>query len=87
METRTSKQLVQQLLEEEALAIGGLLAVHEVDDEFVWQLFQSLDSIGEKYLAIPGADALNGLSKSFDTPRKAQPHPAVAEFLARIRRA
>ena len=87
MATRTSKQLVQQLLEEEALAVGGLLAVHDVDDEFVWQLFQALDSIGEKYLAEVSGGVSNDLTPTPGGARKTQPHPAVAEFLARIRRA
>ena len=35
--------LINELFEEEALVIGGLVAVHEMDDDLVWRLIQDFD--------------------------------------------
>ena len=37
--------LINELFEEEALVIGGLVAVHEMDDDLVWRLIQNFDVI------------------------------------------
>ena len=45
------RDLIDDLFEEEALVLGGLVAIHEVDDDLVWQLARSLDAIRRKALA------------------------------------
>ena len=37
--------LINELFEEEALVIGGLVAVHEMDDDLVWRLIQNFNVI------------------------------------------
>ncbi len=81
-----TRKLVLDLLEEQALVIGGLIAVHDVEDEFVWRLFRSLDVIRRKALR-----RLNRPHRGRQAGRQAdraprQPHPAAEEFLARLRR-
>ena len=81
-----AKALINDLFEEEALVIGGLVAVHEVDDDLVWRLVKSLDVIRAKTLrrlADRGPSDDDG-----PPPRRpdAKPHPAIEEFLLSIRR-
>jgi hypothetical protein len=87
MSRSEARKLVHELLEEEALVIGGLVALHGVEDEFVWQLFRGLDEIRGRYLArLTGEDSVD---EEPVTPshRRSRPHPAIEEFLARLRRA
>jgi hypothetical protein len=86
MSEQDTRKLILDLLEEEALVIGGLIAVHDVEDEFVWRLFRSLDVIRRKALRRlnrPHRRRPAGRETEGD-PR--QPHPAAEEFLARLRR-
>jgi len=72
----TAKEIIRDLFEEEALVIGGLLVVHEVDDDFVWRLIRSLDAIRLKSLSrLETAEPDLGVD----------PHPAIEEFLRRLR--
>jgi hypothetical protein len=87
MITKTeTRELITDLFEEEALVIGGLVAVHEVEDDLVWRLLKSLDAIRLKTLCrIEEKDPGDGDK----TPRKRhnlKPHPAVEEFLLGLRR-
>ena len=43
-------KLILDLLEETALVIGGLVAVHHVEDDFIWRLARSLDVIRRRFL-------------------------------------
>ena len=45
-----ARDLIDGVFEEEALAIGGLVAIHEVPDDLVWRLVKSLDTIRERVL-------------------------------------
>ncbi len=44
------RELITDLFEEEALVIGGLVAVHKMDDDLVWRLVKNLDVIRGKIL-------------------------------------
>ena len=44
------KDLILELFEEEALVLGGLVAVHKVDDDVIWRLVKNLDAIRRKAL-------------------------------------
>ena len=81
-----AKALIKELFEEEALVIGGLAAVHDVDDDLVWRLMKNLDVIRAKAMRrlddrdpeIPeGGPAIRA---------KLKPHPAIEDFLLNLRR-
>ncbi len=81
-----AKKLIHDLFEEEALVVGGLVAVHDVEDDFVWRLMQSLDSIRSRALQrieTPGTESIG--SDSLGNTRL-RSHPAVEEFLITLRR-
>jgi len=79
-----ARQLVDDLFEEEALVLGGIAAVHRVDDEIVWRLVKNLDAIRRKTLRrIEGRSAADaGPSGCCDL----RPHPAIEDFLIKLRR-
>ena len=86
MMTRTeAKQLIDDLFEEEALVLGGLVAVHRLDDEIIWRLVKNLDAIRGKTLRrIEGRGPDDpGSSGCCDL----RPHPAIEDFLIKLRRA
>ena len=70
-----AQELIDQVFQEEVLALGGMVALHEVADDLVWKLVQNMDVIRGRVLRQlkdrepPGA-------------RASQPHPAIEEFLA-----
>ena len=80
------KKLINDLFEEEALVLGGLVALHDIEDELVWRLARNLDLIRCK--------ALNRLDRSgdIDNPEPSderpnlKPHPAIEHLLINIRR-
>ena len=80
------KELINALFEEEALVIGGLVAVEKVEDDVIWKLIKSLDSIRRKYLRRldekgPDDDGGDQLRRP-----NLKPHPAIEDFLLAIRR-
>lgn len=77
------EDLICVLFEEEALVIGGMIAMHKMEDSMVWRLMRNLDEIRRK--------TMRRLEDRF--PEKAETserpdmrlHPAVEEFLLRVR--
>jgi len=86
MSPKRTRQLINDIFEEEALAIGGLLALQTIEDDLVWCLVRNLDSIRRRALkrvdAVQVDDGEN--SKRFGVDAK--PHPAIQDFLLAIRR-
>lgn len=81
------RQLINDLFEEEALVIGGLVAVHQVDDDLVWRLVKNLDVIRGKTLRRIDAREGDGEESGGLTARpNLKPHPAIEDFLLNIRR-
>ena len=79
-----AKKLINDIFEEEALVIGGLVAVHNVDDGLVWRLVKNLDVIRGKTLRrIDTQDVSDTVSAK--RPHL-KPHPAIEDFLLNIRR-
>ena len=80
-----AKRIIQEFFEEQVLVIGGLLPFHEVDDEFVWKLLKGLDVVRNSAIRqlsgsppVPSyGDRLKKLSLA--------PHPAVEDFLGKVR--
>jgi hypothetical protein len=82
-----AKQLINDLFEEEALVLGGLVAVHQVDDDLVWRLVKNLDVIRGKALRrLDARDTQNAHGGVAARP-DLKPHPAIEDFLFSIRRA
>ena len=76
-----ARELINDLFEEEALALGGLVAVHEIEDDLVWRLVRNLDVIRVRVLKrIDGDEEKPSTNESI--PR---PHPAIEDFLASVR--
>jgi hypothetical protein len=81
-----TKELIADLLEEETLLIGGLLAVHEVEDEFIWTLFRNLDVVRGKFIRRIEARRPFESELSQGQEDSLKPHPAIEEFLLKLRR-
>jgi hypothetical protein len=80
------RELIDDLFEEEALVIGGLVAVHQVDDDLVWRLVKNLDVIRGKLLRRIDAKQRDGGSSGPTVCPSLKPHPAIEDFLLGIRR-
>ncbi|MBK8164636.1 MAG: hypothetical protein IPK64_01605 [bacterium] len=82
-----ARDLINDLFEEEALIIGGLVAVHVVDDDLVWRLVKSLDVIRGKILRrIEDEESEREITHQCQADN-GKPHPAIEEFLLSVRRA
>jgi hypothetical protein len=86
MSKAETKNLILDLLEEEALVIGGLVAVHKIEDEVVWRLVKNLDVIHRKVLR--RLDYKDPGQEGEGPPRRPnlKPHPAIEDFLLSLRR-
>ena len=84
--TADATALINDLFEEEALVIGGLVAVHEMDDDLVWRLVKHFDVIRGQVLRRledqASADGKTPLRRITSTP-----HPAIEDFLLSLSRA
>ena len=70
-------KLLDEVFEEEVLALGGLIAVHPVDDDIVWRLVKTLGAIRCK--------ALRRLEEKPATEVSLKPHPAIQDFLLTLK--
>jgi len=82
-----ARELVDDLFEEEALLVGGLAAVRGMDDDLVWRLMRSLDAIRRKVLRRLGDTGPDDGGGMPSEQSNLKPHPAVEEFLIKMRRA
>lgn len=80
-----AKEIIKDLFEEEALAIGGIVAMHSIRDEVVWRLMRSLDDIRGKILR--RLENSQGEEEREAERPNLNPHPAIEEFLLNLRRA
>lgn len=82
-----AKEMVLELFEEEALVIGGLAAVHNLEDDLVWRLMKNMDVILAKTIKRLEAEDTPERTRG-EAPRpNTRPHPAIEEFLLKLRRA
>jgi hypothetical protein len=81
-----ARDLINGLFEEEALVIGGLVAVHKMDDDLVWRLIKNLDVIRMKALRRLDADASADEAEPARRRSHLKPHPAIEDFLLSLRR-
>jgi hypothetical protein len=80
------RDLINDLFEEEALVIGGLVAVHEMDDDLVWRLVKNLDVIRGKVLRRLDDKAPGDGDGASPRRPNLKPHPAIEDFLLSLRR-
>ena len=81
------RELITDLFEEEALLIGGLVAVHKVDDDLVWRLVKNLDVIRGKILRRLEDKELPDDATVPPHQSHLKPHPAIEDFLLSLRKA
>lgn len=82
-----AKALIRELFEEEALVIGGLVAVHDVEDDLVWRLMKNLDVIRAKAMRRIAAQEPEPAVRKLASRPNLTPHPAIEDFLLNLRRA
>lgn len=82
-----ARELITDLFEEEALVIGGLVAVHKMDDDLVWRLVKNLDVIRGKILRRLEDKALPDDATTAPRRPHLKPHPAIEDFLLSLRKA
>ncbi len=80
------KDLILDLFEEEALVIGGLVAVHKVEDDVIWRLVKNIDVIRRKVLRRLEDKAPEEGDGSPPKRPNLKPHPAIEDFLLSLRR-
>ena len=81
-----AKELINDLFEEEALVLGGLAAVHKIEDDVIWRLVKSLDAIRRKYLRRLGDEDPDDEGGGPANRPHLKPHPAIEDFLLTLRR-
>jgi len=83
MDRQALRELVTEIFEEEALLLGGIVAVHSVDDEVVWRLVRGLDRLRHRVLQrVDRAEVAPA-----NRPRRGngtEPHPAIERFIRAI---
>ncbi len=76
---------IDKAFEEMALVLGGIFAVHTVQDEAVWQIMKHIDIIHESLIAkIEGMGS--GDMDQATTRHTNEPHPAVEALLLKLRK-
>ncbi len=80
------KDLILDLFEEEGLVLGGLVAVHKIEDDVVWRLVKNLDVIRRKVLRRLEDKAPDDEGGGPPKRPNLKPHPAIEDFLLSLRR-
>ena len=81
-----AREMILNLFEEEALIIGGLVAIHELEDDFVWRIMKNLDVIlGKTIRRLDDRDSIEDPKVKPGHPNP-KPHPAIEDFLLKLRR-
>ena len=81
-----ARAVIDDLFEEEALIIGGLVALHSIEDEVIWRLIRSLGAIRRKALRRLADEDPTDDDTSEPSEANHRPHPAIQEFLLKLRR-
>ena len=80
LSTQDARDLIVELLEEQALLIGGIVSTHDVDDRVVGHLMRGLGDIRRRVLArIEEAESPPPLKTL--PPHGTTPHSAIELFL------
>ena len=82
-----AREMITEVFKETALVLGGLIAIHGVEDDLVWRFVKSLDAVHSKAIRrIDQRDAASGVA-STESECRLRPHPAIEDFLLTLRRA
>jgi len=81
-----AKDLINDVFEEEALVLGGLVALHDIEDDLVWRLVRNLDAIRGRVLRSLKDSEFPDADEPGPGRPDLRPHPAIEEFLLKIRR-
>jgi hypothetical protein len=85
LSTTEARELIDDLFEEEALALGGLVVLHEVDDQLVWRLVRNMDAVRGKALRRLEEKEPRDRDRGSLAEPLPRPHPAIEEFLRKLR--
>ena len=86
MSRAEARGLIAEVFEEAALILGGLVAVHRVDDDFVWRFVRRFDAVRSKaFRRVDEWDRATDADAA-DAESRLRPHPAIEEFLLKLRR-
>ena len=86
IDRREVVELINALFEEAALLLGGLVAVHELEDDFVWRFVKNLDVIRDNALRSLDDRKSTSDEATPTTGLDLTPHPAIEDFLLKLRR-
>lgn len=81
-----ARGLIDDLFEEQALVIGGLVAVRQIPDDLVWRLVGSLDATRRKALGRLQERHGRGTMGFPGRYPQLRPHPAIQDFIQTLRR-
>jgi len=76
-----AKELIDDLFEEQALTLGGLVALHPASDDFIWGLCRNLEVIRKRTLRQLDSKPPSGEEETWGERPLVKPHPAIEEFL------
>ena len=79
-----AREILLDLMEESALVVAGILAVHKLHDDVVWKLMKGLDDLRRRSLA--RLDEASGEAPPDLEAPVPSSHPAVEEFLMHVQR-
>jgi hypothetical protein len=81
-----ARGLITEVFEETALVLGGLVALHRVDDNFIWQFITGLDAVRCKAMRrVNESEPVPGAEMAESGPNL-RPHPAIQDFLLKLQR-
>ena len=78
-----AKDLVNQIFEEEALLLAGIVAVHRLEDDVVWRIARNFDLLRCRVLR--RLDSKDAGEARTTPPHALKPHPAIDHLLQAIR--
>ena len=79
-----AERLIFDVFEEVGLVIGGLVATHDIEDDFIWRLVRNMDVIWTK--AVRRLENRGEHECNISNKRDFKPHPAIEEFLLKLGR-
>lgn len=85
METEEARKLMDVTFEEIVCVLGGILAVHNVADEAVWQIMKHIDIAHENALLKLEEPGPN-FGRASVVGRSYKPHPAVEALLLKLKK-
>ena len=83
MDTADIQELLNDTFEDVARVLEGILVVHGVEDEVVWQVMKHLGMCHDT--ALGKLEGLGGINPQKDPRRAPETHPAVDALLLQLR--